>query len=134
MAKCRICNADNRAEAQRCESCGAWLDAPASGDSATDGGSSGDQPNAASGDPPATPADPLEAAVVDLMRRSRKIEAIKRYREATGKGLKESKEAVEEIAQRHGVPSHSSGVGCGATLFLAAAALGCMIGVAAELF
>jgi ribosomal protein L7/L12 len=35
--------------------------------------------------------------VVNLARSGRKIEAIKRYRELTGAGLKEAKDAVERI-------------------------------------
>lgn len=38
-----------------------------------------------------------DAEVVELMRRGRKIEAIKRYRQLTGLGLKESKAAVERM-------------------------------------
>ena len=41
----------------------------------------------------------LPAPVVDALRRGRKIEAIKEYRLATGAGLKEAKECVED-AQR----------------------------------
>ncbi len=38
---------------------------------------------------------PELAEIDDLIRRDRKIEAIKRYRELTGAGLAEAKEAVE---------------------------------------
>jgi len=38
--------------------------------------------------------------ITDLLRRNRKIEAIRLYRETTGIGLKEAKDAVEEIARR----------------------------------
>jgi ribosomal protein L7/L12 len=38
--------------------------------------------------------------VLDALRRSKKIEAIKEYRAATGAGLKEAKEYVEEIQRR----------------------------------
>ncbi|WP_030614401.1 ribosomal protein L7/L12 [Streptomyces sclerotialus] len=38
---------------------------------------------------------PELAEVDDLLRRDRKIEAIKRYRQLTGAGLAEAKEAVE---------------------------------------
>ncbi|MBI3099817.1 MAG: ribosomal protein L7/L12 [Planctomycetes bacterium] len=37
------------------------------------------------------------AAVLDLIRQNRKIEAIKAYREKTGSGLKEAKDAVEAM-------------------------------------
>jgi ribosomal protein L7/L12 len=39
-------------------------------------------------------------AVVDALRRGQKIDAIKAYREATGAGLKEAKEYVEELQRR----------------------------------
>ena len=43
-----------------------------------------------------TGPDPL-AQVRDLARRGRKIEAIKAYRELTGVGLREAKDAVEGL-------------------------------------
>ncbi|WPB81244.1 hypothetical protein KYC5002_19240 [Archangium violaceum] len=45
-----------------------------------------------------TPDDAL-AEVTALVREGRTIDAIKRYRELTGEGLKESKDAVEQIAE-----------------------------------
>ena len=39
-------------------------------------------------------------AVVDALRRGRKIDAVKAYREATGAGLKEAKDYVEELQRR----------------------------------
>ena len=47
----------------------------------------------------------LEAKIVAIMREPRpdKIKAIKEYRVATGSGLKEAKEAVEEIMDRYGI-------------------------------
>jgi ribosomal protein L7/L12 len=44
-----------------------------------------------------TPVGDLRDRVIDLLRKGRKIEAIKIYRDATGEGLKESKDAVEAI-------------------------------------
>lgn len=38
--------------------------------------------------------------VLDALRRGKKIEAIKEYRAATGAGLEEAKEYVEEIQRR----------------------------------
>ncbi len=58
----------------------------------------------------------LELRIVELLRAKQKIEAIKQYRESQGGGLKECKEAVEEIGRRHGI--ESSG-GCAGLLFLA---------------
>ena len=37
--------------------------------------------------------------ITDLLRQNRKVEAIRLYRETTGIGLKEAKDAVEEIAK-----------------------------------
>ncbi|MFE8597638.1 hypothetical protein [Archangium violaceum] len=45
-----------------------------------------------------TPDDAL-AEVTALVREGRTIDAIKRYRELTGEGLKESKDAVEQLAE-----------------------------------
>jgi ribosomal protein L7/L12 len=39
-------------------------------------------------------------AVLDALRRDKKIDAIKAYRAATGAGLKEAKDYVEEIQRR----------------------------------
>jgi len=40
------------------------------------------------------------ASVVDAVRRGKKIEAIKAYRAATGAGLKEAKDYVDEFERR----------------------------------
>ena len=44
----------------------------------------------------------VPSSVIDAVRRGNKIEAIKNYRAATGVGLKEAKDAVEEIQRRAG--------------------------------
>jgi hypothetical protein len=41
--------------------------------------------------------------IVKALRANRKIEAIKLYRQATGVGLKEAKEFVEEVQRRAGM-------------------------------
>ncbi|UNZ21818.1 ribosomal protein L7/L12 [Streptomyces sp. 891-h] len=41
--------------------------------------------------------DPRLGDVVELLRSGKKLHAIKRYRELTGDGLKEAKEAVERL-------------------------------------
>ena len=46
------------------------------------------------------PSDSIKAHILA----GRKINAIKEYREQTGVGLREAKDAVEEIARRLGVP------------------------------
>jgi ribosomal protein L7/L12 len=59
---------------------------------------------------PATVASPKEDAdVLELMRGSKKIQAIKVYRERYGVGLKEAKDAVEALASQHGIASQGSG-------------------------
>jgi hypothetical protein len=57
---------------------------------------------------------------VQLLTDQRKIEAIKLYRQATGVGLKEAKEAVEAIARLRGIESKS---GCLTILLFAVCAL-----------
>jgi ribosomal protein L7/L12 len=55
----------------------------------------------------------LAADLRDLLAAGRKIEAIKRYREATGGGLAEAKSVIEELietlARRPAVPADASG-------------------------
>jgi ribosomal protein L7/L12 len=54
---------------------------------------------AAASPTPFPPTDPRAMpAVMDLIRRGKKIQAIKHYRELTGVGLKEAKEAVERVS------------------------------------
>lgn len=45
------------------------------------------------------PAPNLPPAVVEHLAQGRKLQAIKAYREATGVGLKEAKQAVEDYAR-----------------------------------
>lgn len=56
---------------------------------------------------PPLPQEAL-AEVEELLLRNKKIEAIKLYREATGAGLKESKDAVEAIQRRLLNPANSA--------------------------
>jgi len=49
------------------------------------------------------PQKTLSPAIVDAIRRNSKIEAIKLYREATGVGLKEAKDYIEDVMRRGGV-------------------------------
>jgi len=51
----------------------------------------------------------LEMDVVSLLEQGRKIEAIKRYRERTGTGLKEAKDPVDAIAVRRRLLSPDAG-------------------------
>lgn len=54
-------------------------------------------PGAANPAMPAPGADVVLSEVQDLVRQGRKFEAIKVYRERTGVGLKEAKDAVERL-------------------------------------
>jgi ribosomal protein L7/L12 len=59
---------------------------------------------------PAPVHDPrLEQQLLDLLRRQRKIQAIKLYKEATGVRLMDAKQAVEALASRHGVTASFGG-------------------------
>jgi ribosomal protein L7/L12 len=51
----------------------------------------------------------FETALLALLQRGEKIQAIKQYREQTNAGLKEAKEAVEALAARHGIVAKSAG-------------------------
>lgn len=65
--------------------------------------------------PPAAPTDAaLQQEVVELLHAGAGLEAVKRYRDRTGASLKQSKDAVDAIALRHGLRPTSSG--CGAAL------------------
>ena len=52
----------------------------------------------------------LTDQIVGLLGRGEKIEAVKLYRNQTGCGLKEAKEAVERIGEQNGI--RASGTGC----------------------
>jgi ribosomal protein L7/L12 len=69
--------------------------------------------------PGKTPANDFERTLLLLLEAGRKIEAIKVYRERTGVGLKEAKDAVEALASRHGI----RGTGCMVVVAFVLAAL-----------
>ena len=87
MPKCRFCEHKNPAGIERCQNCGAWLE------QVIPSTSSGQQP----GELPSQSND-LEEEIVSLVREGQKIAAIKLYREQTGTGLAEAKNAVESLA------------------------------------
>lgn len=61
-------------------------------------------------DPAIVAAQPaVDAEVLELVRTGQKIHAIKRYREVTGAGLREAKEAVEAIERRSPGAGESTG-------------------------
>lgn len=67
-----------------------------------------------------TTPNELEEQVLDLCRQGKKLEAIKLYRDATDKGLKASKDYVDQLARAHGI---STPEGTGAC-FIATACYG----------
>ncbi|MGC3967546.1 MAG: hypothetical protein QM775_09305 [Pirellulales bacterium] len=91
--KCPICGFENARGSARCEKCKAWLvqtaDLPASSAPLKQAAA-----NAAGG-------GGIDAAfvneVLSLIRDGRKIEAIRIFRERTGSGLREAKDAVEAM-------------------------------------
>lgn len=102
MLRCEHCDHFNLTDARNCERCGAPL-TPAAVDEAMNG------------------ASDLEAHVLETARTQGKIAAIKHYREATGAGLKEAKDAVEAMILRHGVQIAKSG--CASAVLLLGAAI-----------
>ena len=78
MPKCRFCNYDVHPSIGQCPQCGAPVDRPS--------------------------AD-LEQQVRALLSQGQKIEAVKLYKDQTGVGLAEAKQAVEAIQAGAGPPS-----------------------------
>jgi hypothetical protein len=78
-------------------------------------------------------SDREREGIENAFRQGHKIEAIKLYREATGTGLKEAKEAVEAMmdgqAPEETTVVSSTGPGCGTAMALLA--LGLMVLIAA---
>ena len=62
-----------------------------------------------------------EGELLRLLGAGKKIQAVKLYRELNGGGLKEAKEAVEALGERHGIVGR--GGGCLGMLVLAIVAL-----------
>lgn len=58
---------------------------------------------------PARDASDIEAELLRLLTQGEKIAAIKRYREWTGAGLKDAKDAVEALAARQQIVARSPG-------------------------
>jgi hypothetical protein len=112
---CRFCDRRNPPERTHCLGCGAELPRDP-----------GAPPGAKRGGAPADTPDGLAADVLAILQSQGKIAAIKHYREATGAGLREAKEAVEELAESAGAsPAHGSGC---ATLVMALVATVCLAG------
>jgi ribosomal protein L7/L12 len=95
MPICPFCSETNPAEAEVCQKCGNAIPREAS----------------AEGEP-----DESEKELVNLLADGKKIEAIKIYRQRTGVGLKEAKDAVEALGAKYGIAS--KGVGCAGTVLI----------------
>jgi len=110
MSKCRFCGTSNPPGTETCPGCGATIlddDGPATPTQPT-----ADHDSDRSGEP----TDGVESRILAELQAGRKISAIKIYREMTGMGLKEAKEAVEELARRHGIAATRTG--CAGVLLL----------------
>ena len=110
MTKCRICDHNNPAGTDRCQNCGSWIE------QAVPSEFSGQEPRTASDERVSQQPESLEDQILLLMKQNQKIAAVKLYREQTGCGLKEAKDAVEAlaagqpIARRSGESVETNGV------------------------
>lgn len=101
MQRCTACDHIQFVEAGNCERCGAPLPAlPRES-----------EPNA-----PGPASGSLEAEVIQLAAQRGKIEAIKRYRQATNASLKDAKDAVEALMARYQIQPAKAG--CAGVLLL----------------
>lgn len=95
MPTCPFCNESNPAEVGVCKKCGNTIPRDES---------------------PEGELSEFDKTILGLMKGGKKIEAIKLYREKTGLGLKEAKDAVEALAAKYGI--QSQGLGCASVLLL----------------
>jgi len=103
MPKCRFCDHNNPAGTDRCQHCGSWIE------QAIPPVSAGQAPRTDPHERVPQQHESLEGRVLLLMNAGKKIEAIKLYRQATGDGLKEAKDAVEAIAAGQPTARRSGG-------------------------
>ena len=106
MAFCSHCGARLPDEATNCTGCGAPVSEAVANEQAALSVDSG-----------------MTAQAQQFARDGRKIQAIKEYREQTGAGLKEAKEAVERWMEREGIVA-AGGSGCGASVLILIALVG----------
>jgi hypothetical protein len=116
MAKCRFCDHKNPAGVDRCQNCGAWIEAKFDSAPAT--------PVSQAEAKPLPESDSLEGQVLALLEGGRKIQAVKLYREQTGCDLKAARDAVEALAAKHGVVAKGGGCAGVVLLVLMAAGMG----------
>lgn len=108
MTRCSRCDHENPDGVEICESCGAAVPAASDQSSDTD---------------PDDNDTVLAQQIGEMLAKGQKIAAIKLYREATGTGLKEAKDAIDALAAKHNIPSAG---GCAGTIL-------CAVGLAALL-
>jgi ribosomal protein L7/L12 len=97
MTRCPFCDHKNPPGATHCAECKAEL----LSSSDVDGGAAAPESHSLSG------------RVLALVRDGRKIEAIKLYRDITGAGLKEAKDAVEALERDGSLPTKPNGSSAG---------------------
>jgi len=68
------------------------------------------------GDSASSLSDEQRDRIIELLTAGQKLHAVKHYRDATGAGLKQAKDAVEAIADEHGIESVKTS-GCGTAVF-----------------
>jgi ribosomal protein L7/L12 len=103
MTSCPICNYVNVAGAARCEKCDTWLAQAADVGLKPQVRTEASRMNLNGATSGLTPefADELQ----QLLREGQSLTAIKRFREVTGLGLRESKEAIEALMAGRGLPA-----------------------------
>jgi ribosomal protein L7/L12 len=97
MTRCPFCDHKNPTGATHCAECKAELFDPDA--AAADAGAGA----------PSAEANSLDGRVLALVRDGRKIQAIKLYRDITGAGLKEAKDAVEALERDGALSSKRAG-------------------------
>lgn len=122
MPKCPSCGHENPAGVDLCKSCGARIpmqETPAPSLQPT--------PHV-DAERPAPGPDSLEGQVLAELEAGRKISAVKIYRAHKNVGLKEAKDAVEELGHRHGIVATRTGC-AGVLLLLFLGACGTLVAV-----
>ncbi len=92
MPKCRFCDHNNPVGIDRCQNCGSWLE------QAVPSPLAGQETKTGTDERVLQQPDSFEGQILLLVQAGKKIEAIKLYRQETGSGLKEAKDAVEALA------------------------------------
>jgi hypothetical protein len=118
MAKCRFCDQKNPPGVDRCQNCGAWIEAKF--DSAPPTPTRAPQGEAT----PLPEPDSFEGQLLALLEGGQKIQAVKLYRLQMGCDLKAAKDAVEALAASHGIVAKGGGCAGVVLLMLVAAVMG----------